>query len=399
MTVKRPRLILLIAIILLIILLLGLVGAFFLLVRPQGSSEQAEAGPTEFSWIRSLYGYGPSIEEQLRAPSSVAIAPGGDVYVTDQIRGRILIFRPDGTFRRLLRTGEGGTGKGQFIRPEAIDIDENGDLYIADGWAKKIIVFSDAGEFVREWPVDVQARGVYTDDGKVYVLDLGKVLVFDRSGKKLQSWGSRGPNPGQIDAYQGIAAKDGIVYIADSFNKRIQAFKESGELLWCVPGGVAGRGGPASRAVTGTSESASKDVPNHRWDLPQDLTFDGEGNLVVADAFQFQLVVVDPKTGKAKGQYGEYGTSDGEFNHPTSVDYDARRHWFAVADTLNNRAQIVELPEAGGFSMASVWRVLSSPFRYLIIPLLLLILAAIAAVIFGRVIARRASVSATAGEL
>lgn len=378
-----------VAIVLLIVLLLGLVGAFFVLVRPQGAMDEGDQGPTEFTWVRSMYGYGPSAAEQLLTPADVAIAPNGDIYVTDQVRARIMIFRPDGTFRRLLHTGKGGTEKKQFVRPESLAIDEEGLVYIADTWANKIIVFDEDGTYVREWPVEVQARGVAVDDGKVYVLDLGKVLVFDRSGKKLTSFGSRGPGAGQIDAYHGIAARDGLIYVADSHNKRIQCFNEKGTLQWAVPGGAASRRGPQSSATTQVSESASDAVPKHKWDLPQDLTFDADGNLVVADAFMFQLVVVDPKTGKAKAEYGDFGRADGEFNYPTSVAYDARRNWFAVADTQNHRVQIVQLPESGGLSIASVWRLLSSPFRYLIIPLLLLILAAIAAVVVGRTISRR----------
>lgn len=370
----RPRLFLGVAVVLLLILLAVLVGVFYNLIKPTGLPGGTQ-GIDGMVWVRSMYGFGPTQDEQLRQPSSVAIAPNGDVYATDPMRARIMIFRADGTFRRLLHTGAGGTEEGQFIRPESIDIDENGDIYVADSWAGKVIVFDAEGSYSREWPVETQARGVHVSDGKVYVLDVGKVLVFDTQGEELGSFGTRGPAPGQIDAYQGVVQKNGVVYVAESFNKRLQAFDESGTVLWTVPDGVAARPGPRASATRTPSASASDAVPGHRWDLPQDITVDARNRLVVVDAFQFEIAVVDPKTGKVQARYGEYGREEGQFFYPTSIDYDPVRDWFAVADTNNGRIQIVRIPDSANPGAATAWRAASSPFRYLAVPGVLLFVA------------------------
>lgn len=349
---------------------------FFTLIRPVGAPK-AQAGKDGMVWVRSMYGFGPSTDEQLLSPSSVAIAPNGDVYATDLQRARIMIFGPDGTFRRLLHTGAGGTQRGMFIRPESIDVGENGDVYIADSWANKIIVFGSDGKFSREWPTEVQARGVGVVKDRVYVLDVGRVLVFDTQGKKLAAFGSRGPNIGQIDAYQGITGRDGIVYITDPYNKRLQAFDENGTVRWAVP-----------KSAQDTS------TPNAKWDLPQDLVFDGSGRLVVVDAFNFTIDVVDPKTGEILTKYGDYGAEDGQFFYPTSIDYDPVRNWFAIADTNNNRVQIVRIPGSANPNAAALWRALASPYRYLAIPLILLLLA----VVFGVLMTRRAARRIDAGN-
>ncbi|MDZ4168895.1 MAG: NHL repeat-containing protein [Coriobacteriia bacterium] len=384
---SRARIILIVAILLLLALLAGLLVVFYNLVKP-GGTPQGEQAADELRWERSMYGFGPSPDEQLQLPSSVAIAPNGDVYATDPMRARIMIFRSDGTFRRLLHTGAGGTGPRQFIRPEAIDIDAEGDLYIADSWANKIIVFDAQGLYVREWPVEVQARGVGVTDDRVYVLDTGRVLVFDKQGTKLAGFGERGPQPGQIDAYQGITGKDGFIYVAEPFNKRISAFTQDGDIKWVVPGGLASRGGP-SRDATGTDGSASDAVPGHRWDLPQDLVFDAAGRLIVVDAFLFEVAVVDPKTGKVTAVYGDFGRNEGEFFYPTSIDYDPQRDWFAIADTNNNRVQIVRIPGSANPGAAALWRATSSPFRYLAVPLGLLLLAIGLGLWSGRALLRR----------
>jgi DNA-binding beta-propeller fold protein YncE len=358
---------------LLVVLLVVLVGIFVRLLQPVGVPAGSEETPG-LEWVRSMYGFGPSAQEQLLSPSSVAIAPNGEIYATDPIRARIMVFRPDGVFSRLLQTGKGGAGEGQFIRPESISIDGNGDVYIADSWAKKIIVFDAAGKYLREWPVDQMARGVYAADGKVYVLDVGHVIVFDSKGEELANFGTRGREPGQIDAYQGIVAKDGVIYVADSFNKRIQAFTETGTVIWSVPSGTR-RGSVMTTSSAQGDGSGSKAVPGHAWDLPQDLVFDARGRLIVVDAFRFEIAVVDPKTGKVQATYGEYGREDGQFYYPTSIAYDPARDWFAVADTQNNRVQIVRIPGSGAVVTAPVWSALSSPYRYLAIPAVVLVLA------------------------
>jgi len=360
-TPNRTRWVLTLVVILLVALLAVLVALFASLLRPVGLPSGAPAPkPDAMEWVRSLYGYGPSAAEQLLSPSSVAVAPNGDVYVTDPTRSRVLIFSADGTPKGELKSETPSIQMGSFLRPEALDIAENGDIFIADSQAKKVIVFNRDKEFVREYPVDQMARGVYTADNKVYVLDVGKIIVFEVDGKRISAFGSRGKLPGQIDAYQGIVAKNGTIYIADSYNKRIQAFDESGTLLWAKPETAA------SSTQTGSAG----------WDLPQDLAFNGKGELVVVDAFTFDLTVVDPKTGARGKSYGTFGRADGEFYYPTSVAYDERRDWFVVADTQNNRVQIVRLPGSAAVPVqASVWRILSSPYRYLGPPACVLLLA------------------------
>ena len=372
---SRTRFVLASVLVLLVALLVTLVALFANLLQPPGLPDSATSSTTSgVEWVRSLYGFGPAADEQLLSPSSVAIAPNGDIYATDPIRARIMIFRPDGIFSRLLHTGAGGVGKGQFVRPESISIADNGDLYIADSWAKKIIVFDAHGTYLREWPVDSMARGVFVTGGRVYVLDVGHVIVFDTAGKRIASFGTRGAKPGQIDAYQGIVARGGRIYVADSYNKRLQSFTESGSLLWALPRQTARRSGPDTRTATGDG-SGSGELSAHAWDLPQDLTFDGKGRLVVVDAFTFEIAVVDPRTGRVEASYGEFGRDDGQFFYPTSIAYDAKRDWFAVADTQNNRVQIVRIPGSGADTLSALWRASSSPYRYLVAPAAVLLLA------------------------
>ncbi len=369
---SRVRILLGVVLLLLVLLLVALGVFFFRVLAPAGVFGLGDLGETgDMQWIRSMYGFGPSADEQLFAPTSVAIAPNGQIYATDPQRARIMVFNPGGSFARLLHTGAGGVGRGQFMRPEGLDIDEQGNLYIADSDAEKVIVFDSADQFVTEWPVD-EVRGVYVQGEDVYVLAIGRIFAYKKDGTKVGEFGQRGPKPGDIEAYQGIVADEGSIYIADSLNQRVQRFdRKTASLIWAQPTVKGGFIIAASAEGTASSET-SEAAP---YDLPQDLAFDGSGRLVVLDAFAFRLIVVDPETGAVEASYGDFGEQDGLFLYPTGIDYDSARDWFAVADTRNNRVQVVRIPGTGGGAAAAARRALTSPLRYCAIPLALLLLA------------------------
>ncbi len=94
---------------------------------------------------------------------------------------------------------------------------------------------------------------------------------------------------------------------------------------------------------------------------------------MVVDAFSFKIVRIDSGTGEALASFGRDGRKDGTFMYPSGIAYDAHRDWFVIADTANDRVQIVHLPGSGGGVPQAIRRGLSSPFRACGIPLLALI--------------------------
>ncbi|MBA4371043.1 MAG: hypothetical protein C0418_05650 [Coriobacteriaceae bacterium] len=371
----------LIVVIVLLLAGMAVLGVFFVrILQPPGmpDTQGAQGG---LVWVRSIYGFGPAADEQLLNPTSVAIAPNGDIYVNDAQRARIMRFNSSGAFKSLLHTGRGGTGEGQFIRPESIAVDADSNVYIADSFADKIIVYNDQGGFVREWGTS-RPTGVTVRGERVFVLTNGLLTVFNRNGENLGSFGRRGRNRGDIDAYQGVTGDDERIYVADALNQRLQAFDQKGNVLWVSPDVKPAEIVRSRVGTTGDPEATPE--PGTPYDLPQDLVFDGAGRLVVIDAFKFKLIVVSPKDGAVLASYGESGSRDGTFFYPTGVDYDPVRDWFAVADTRNNRVQIVRLPESGDSGQATVRRLLTSPYRYCAPPVLLALIAIIVAVVTRR---------------
>lgn len=393
--------ILLVAAILILSGVLAFLAWLFLELEPLAPVTVPEQQAEGMEWVRSIYGFGESIDEQLFAPSSVAVGPRGKIYVTDPSRARVLVFDPTGEFRRIIHTGAGGVGEGQFIRPESIAVDDLNQLYIADSQASKIVVYDIDGNYLREWPILGQARGVDVVGDEVFVLSMGRVFVFDSLGTQLLEFGRRGSEPGQIDAYQGVTADDEHIYVADSFNRRIQAFDRTGELVWALPLGVGESEALHAAEDTPSAESTATqeaETDDFAWDLPQDLTFDGRGRLIVVDAFRFELVVVDPETGEVVESYGDFGREDGLFYYPSSVAYDPTSDWFVVADTENHRVQVVRIEDSGGGVEEAVNRLNSSPSRFIIYPLLVP-LVLLLLIVLARVIRKIAGQRRAAREL
>lgn len=64
--------------------------------------------------------------------------------------------------------------------------------------------------------------------------------VFDRSGRRLRKFGSRGTGPGQFQQPEHIALHhDGSLLVADADNKRMQCFKPDSTFITQF-GGVSG---------------------------------------------------------------------------------------------------------------------------------------------------------------
>jgi len=83
-------------------------------------------------------------------PTNLAIAPNGDLYVTDGYgNARVHHFSADG---QLLHSwGEPGTGPGEFNLPHGIWVDGENHVLVADRENDRIQIFSPQGEFLTEW--------------------------------------------------------------------------------------------------------------------------------------------------------------------------------------------------------------------------------------------------------
>lgn len=192
---------------------------------------------------------------QFSQPRGIAFDDQGSLYVVDGGNTRIQHFDAVGGFEGVLAegalapfpSGAGGAG--------GLAIDEAGNLYVADTWNHQIKVFSPSGEQIRAWGSFFDAmddpelvttnggqfygpRDLAIHDGMLYVTDTGneRVQVFTLEGEFVQMFGEFGSGEGQLIEPVGIVVtEDGAVLVADSHNARIARFDLDGEPLEAWP--------------------------------------------------------------------------------------------------------------------------------------------------------------------
>lgn len=172
--------------------------------------------------------------------SSVAIGPNGNIWTFNRGKIPVQVFTPDGNLVK--SWGEGGL----FKNPHTIRFDSGGNLWIADTGTNTIRKFDLDGKVLLTLGTPNEAGADQTHlnqpndvavapNGDVYVSDgygNDRVVVFDKSGKYLRSWGKLGNGPGEFSQPHSLVLDSrGRVYVADRNNDRIQMFDGMGRFL------------------------------------------------------------------------------------------------------------------------------------------------------------------------
>ncbi len=133
-------------------------------------------------------------------------------------------------------------GKGLFENPHSIRIDPDGNLWTVDSFTSRVLKFTPQGkELMRieigEVPAGASStRGAaditFAPGGRIFIADgygNARVLEYDGQGRRARQWGSAGTGPGQFHLPHGLAYVNGMIYVADRQNGRIQWFNLDGK--------------------------------------------------------------------------------------------------------------------------------------------------------------------------
>jgi DNA-binding beta-propeller fold protein YncE len=166
-------------------------------------------------------------ENEFNKPSDVAIAPNGDIYVSDGYgNSRAMRFGADGKFKQ--SWGKKGNGPGEFDLVHNIVIDKKGRVYIADRENERVQIFDADGKFLEQWKHVGKPFGLYIDDKmRVYITDgeSNSIYVVSEGGKVLSKFGKTGGGPGEFRMAHSITVdKKGNIYVAEGDGQRIQVF-------------------------------------------------------------------------------------------------------------------------------------------------------------------------------
>jgi DNA-binding beta-propeller fold protein YncE len=149
---------------------------------------------------------------------------------TGAIMGQeVLKLSPEGKVLMTLgKEGVGGTGPDMFDRPTGVAIAPNGDIFVSDGHypnkhdSARVVKFSKDGRFIKSWgqkggepgefdePHDIFVGG---SQERVYVADRRnrRIQVFDQEGKFIAAWKQFG-QPSSV-----FVGKDDTIYVGASF--------------------------------------------------------------------------------------------------------------------------------------------------------------------------------------
>lgn len=360
-----------------LLILLGLASyLLYQLVVPRGTAplgaQQTEGGLT---WVRSIYGKSDQPLDQFERTQGAVPGPNGDIWITDGASGTVMRFTADGRYVSETK----GPEDDPLLIPSRFDVAPDGTIYVCETQMGAIRVLDPQGNDIGSFGVP-QPVSVAVSDDRIVVGSVNGFVILDRENPEepIKVVGSRGKEDWQFDYVHGVEiGENGNIYVVDSWNNRLSAYDPEGNRLWIVRTGAPTN---SAQMVDGrldvTEDSSATPTGDSALQLPLGLTIDGAGRLVVIDMFECALAVFSPEDGSFIAKYGDYGPEDGEFFYPVSVEYDAERDWFTVADNLNNRVQVVRIPDSAtqAGAAATVRRALAGPLRACLVPLVLLLL-------------------------
>jgi DNA-binding beta-propeller fold protein YncE len=151
--------------------------------------------------------------------------------------------------------------------------------------------------------------------------------VFDANGKYITSFGSGGFDPGQFDEPVGVAVdSDGIVYVVDTWNQRLQSFQ--------------------------TLDNGLTFTPLRQWDVYGWFGQSLENKPFIAVNAQKHVFVTDPEgyrvmeftdQGELVRVWGDFGSTNAGFGLASGIAIDPENHVW-VTDGLYNRILRFTLP-------------------------------------------------------
>ena len=232
----------------------------------------------------------------LRGPVPIPIAeriwlhglhvdPWDNIWITDVSRHLVMKFSPEGSLLLTLGLdGVSGCDDRHFFQPTHVCVMPGGEFFVTDGYGNsRIAKFSADGRFLFDWGRRGTADGEFHTphaitagpDGLLYMTDRenDRIQVFRTDGSHVATW----PDLHSVDGL--CAAPDGFIYGSGGIDNSVIRFDRTGRTLdvWTLPGaphyphGIAvGRDGSIYIAETGDNWIVSGRLPAERQMVPRD---------------------------------------------------------------------------------------------------------------------------------
>jgi DNA-binding beta-propeller fold protein YncE len=258
----------------------------------EGKVVRAWGGPGQgYEWFENEHG--------------IYVDHQGNVWVggNDAKDHQLLKFTPEGKF--LLQIGRAGQTGGSnsttlLGRPAHMEIDaQANELYIADGYGNKRVLVLDAatGAYKRHW-------GAY---GKAPSDD--KLPLYNPQSSQFA-------NP----VHCVRLAKDGLVYVCDRANNRVQVFKKDGSFVKQFVFEEKSLGSGSSFDLVFSNDAQQK-------------------YFYLADGTNDQVLTVERESGKVIASFGRPGRFAGEFLVLHNIGIDSKGNLYTAEVATGKRVQ------------------------------------------------------------
>jgi len=270
----------------------GLINVYPLYVYTADTyNNRIEVFDTSGNYIRQFGSQGNG-NGQFSGPVSIAEDSGENLWVVDLGNNRLEQFNNSGTY--LTQFGSTGSGPGQFNYPTSVAIDSSGNLFVLDGYNGRVQKFTSTG---------------------------GYLLQFGNAGSGTGQFGIN-PSNGANTVAQALAIDaSNHVWVADTYNNRVEEFDDDGNFLGQFGNGVVS--------------------------TPKGIAVDSVGNIWVSNFSSFRVEEFAPN-GTLLAQVGTAGSGTGQFSGTTSLTFDAAGNLW-VSDGWN--ARVEEFSGGGSFEL------------------------------------------------
>ena len=185
------------------------------------------------------------------------------------------------------------------------------------------------------WETRAVADVAVDSQDRVFLFTRGEhpVMIFDREGNLLDSWGKGFSLPHAI----WITLDDSAVFLVDRDQHIVMKFTLTGEHLMTI--GTKNR--PSDTGVTQPSADGYKFIKRGAgpFNMPAGVVQAPSGDIFVADGYGNCRVHKFTSDGKLLASWGELGTGPGQFQLPHGLWID-RLGRLLVADRENDRIQL-----------------------------------------------------------
>ncbi len=263
-------------------------------------------------------------DQKISSPYGLEVDAEGRLYVVDVFYKAVHVFD---TVRdkHYLFPEEPIEG---FLYPIDIALGSNGRIYVSDSGSNLVHVFTDQG---KKYQQSFGQGQFERPTGLTVNKSTGELLVLDTTASQLvvydeQSLAIKRVTGKESEASEGYhyptnatTAKDGVVYVTDSLNYRVQVLGP--DLTFRKHFGTAG------------------DSPGH-FSRPKGIATDSDKHVYVVDAL-FDNVQIFDSEGQLLLAFGTSGSDRGEFWLPNAIFIDDHDRIY-VSDSHNHRVQVFQ---------------------------------------------------------